>query len=284
MKLAVTGAGGFLGARILSYYENKKNSGICHEVVGYTRADMDITRREQVLAVLEKDHPDFLIHTAAVSDIGECEKNPEQADRVNVEAVKNLADACGSLQIPMIFCSSDQVYMGSPEREPHRETEKNLNPPTRYGRQKLQSEKYLLESSCRAVILRLSWMYASDIRCGLEHGNLLTSLAQAVKEQTAVQYPIYDFRSLTSVWDVVENLEKMFEAEPGIYNFGSENKLSTCEAVRLLLRGKRAEHLLEENRIAFAENPRNLCMNMEKTRGAGVKFPTTEEAFGKLIF
>lgn len=282
MKLAVTGANGFLGSRILTYYREKYKTERDNVVLGYTRTNLDITDKRQIFYVLEKDRPDFLVHTAAVSDIGICAKNPMVSEQINVEGVKNLADACVCLEIPLIFCSSDQVYMGSPEKEPHRETEQNLKPPTLYGQQKLRAEEYLLENHPNGIILRLSWMYALDTRFGLEHANLLSVLAQAIKTQQTVEYPVYDFRSLTSVWDVAKNIECLFHAEPGIYNFGSENNLSTYEAVQILLRQNGAEYLLKKNLEAFSECPRNLRMNMDKTKAAGILFPTTEEAFRKI--
>lgn len=278
-KIAVTGAGGFLGSRIVSYYASKKDEYL---VLQYTRENLDITDKRKTEQVLDRDCPDILIHTAAVSDIGFCREHPEMSEKVNVEGVMNLADWCEKSGTRMIFCSSDQVYGGSAGIEPHKEDEEKLCPPTLYGRQKLRAEQYLSVKKMQSIILRLSWMYAKDFRPGKEHGNLLSSLIEAVENRKQIAFPVFDRRSLTDVWEVVRNLEQMFSADPGIYNFGSENDLSTYDVVEILMRKNGWLQYLQKNTEAFAAQPRNLRMDGKKWKKAGVSFLRTEEAFANI--
>lgn len=282
MKAAVTGAEGFLGYRILQHYGASPREDF--KVYGYTRRDMDFTDQEQVKRTLERDTPDILIHTAAISDIGTCEKNPDLSWEVNAYGVKKLADVCKEQGIRLVFCSSDQVYMGSPAAEPHRENELCLHPPTQYGQQKLWAEEYILSREMEGIILRLSWMYAPDLREGQEHGNLISNIREAVRQGQKLRFPVHDFRSLTNVWEAAENLYGICKAAPGIYNFGSENQLSTYDAVRILMEKNGLEAYLEKNEEAFAGHPRNLRMDCGKCRQAGILFEETKEAFSKIVF
>lgn len=284
MKTGITGAGGFLGSRLVEYFgrKEKETGEIC--VVPYTREKLDFTSREQVFKVLKKDCPDVLIHTAAISDISACSADPELSEKVNVTGVRYISDACAEYGIRLIFCSSDQVYMGSPVKEPHREDEKDLNPPSLYAKQKLRAEEYILSACKDAVILRLSWMFGADYEGRREHGNLLSNLALTVREEKKPVFPVYDFRSITDVWEVVKNMEKMFTILPGIYNFGSENDQSTYDLVSgFMERLGLNEFLPEKNMEAFAGNPRNLRMNMDKCRKAGIVFERADKALGKMI-
>lgn len=284
MKLGITGAGGFLGSRLAEYFGRKeeKTGEIC--VVPYTREILDFTSREQVFEVMEKDCPDVLIHTAAISDISACSADPELSEKVNVTGVRHIADACAEYGIRLIFCSSDQVYMGSPVKEPHREDEPDLKPPTLYAKQKIRAEEYILSVCKDAVILRLSWMFGWDYESRAEHGNLLSNLALAVREERKPVFPVYDFRSITDVWEVVKNMERMFTVSPGVYNFGSENDLSTYDLVRGFMEGLGLRSFLPEKNVeAFAGNPRNLRMDMEKCRRAGITFERSDKALGKMI-
>lgn len=285
MKIGITGAGGFLGSRLSEYYqgESMRKKGL--QVCTYDHRTMDFTCREQAESVLMHDQPDVLIHTAAISDIGECQKNPELSENVNVEGVKNLADICAAQGIRLIFCSSDQVYMGSPVTVPHREDEEGLYPPTLYGRQKLTAERYIA-SVCRDfVILRLSWMFARDYKGRTEHGNLLSELAEAVENRQMREYPVYDFRSITDVWEVVANMEAMFHAPSGIYNFGSENDLSTYDLISSFMRQKGIpDGFPEKDLHSFAEKPRNLRMDMNKCRTLGVVFRSSAEALAATLY
>ncbi|MFR7443521.1 MAG: sugar nucleotide-binding protein [Sellimonas intestinalis] len=117
MKIGVTGADGFLGSRILRFYARK------YEIKGYHHTDMDFTDPEETETMLKRDCPDILIHTAAISDVGACEQNPEHSELVNVDGVRNLAVICQKIGARFLFCSSDQVYTGNGVKEPHREEE-----------------------------------------------------------------------------------------------------------------------------------------------------------------
>lgn len=283
MKIGITGAGGFLGSRLAEYFSGKdgNNGRIC--VVPYTRETLDFTCRQQVLEVLGRDCPDVLIHAAAISDIGACSADPVLSENVNVTGVCHIADACVKYGIRLIFCSSDQVYMGSPVQEPHSEDEADLDPPSLYAKQKLRAEEYILSVCKDAVILRLSWMFGADYEGRKEHGNLLSNLALMVREGKKPVFPVYDFRSITDVWEVVKNMEKLFTVSPGIYNFGSENDDSTYDLVTGFMKGLGLrEFLPEKNTEAFSGNPRNLRMNMDKCRKAGIIFERSGNALGKI--
>lgn len=280
-KIAVTGANGFLGSRVAAYYQER------YETIGYTRQELDFTDREKAKKVIKRDHPDILIHTGAISDTSACEENPQLSWKVNVEGVSNLASVCGELGIRLIFCSSDQVYMGNQVRTPHRENEK-LCPVSAYACQKRKAEQEALRLQPDTVALRLSWMFSADRREGKEHGTLFSSIRDAIQNGCEIRYPVHDYRSITDVWEVVRNMEIMFQAPAGIYNFGSENDLSTYEVVkRVLAHIGKGQNLLKKNEEAFAGDPRNLRMDIEKCRAAGAVFRTTAEALeaaGEMMF
>ncbi len=276
LKIGVTGADGFLGSRILRFYARK------YEIKGYHHTDMDFTDPEETETMLKRDCPDILIHTAAISDVGACEQNPEHSELVNVDGVRNLAVICQKIGARFLFCSSDQVYTGNGVKEPHRE-EEALSPLNVYGRQKVRAEEEAIQVHPDTVALRLSWMFAADFREGKEHGNLIPAILHAVRSGQRVKYPVWDYRSITDVWEVVANLEQMFDAPAGIYNFGSENDKSTYEVVSNFLESAGIPNsMLERNEEAFRECPRNLRMETEKAKHLGVHFLTTEEALRKL--
>lgn len=130
--------------------------------------------------MLKRDCPDILIHTAAISDVGACEQNPEHSELVNVDGVRNLAVICQKIGSRFLFCSSDQVYTGNGVKEPHRE-EEALSPLNVYGRQKVRAEEEAIQVHPDTVALRLSWMFAADFREGKEHGNLIPAILHAVR-------------------------------------------------------------------------------------------------------
>ena len=109
MKIMVTGAGGFVGSRLVAYYGKK------YDVWGVTHKDLDLTDEAAVFKTVEKYRPDVLLHCAAVSDVAECSKKPELSHAVNVLGTEYLAKACGKTGTKLVMCSSDQVYFRNGE-------------------------------------------------------------------------------------------------------------------------------------------------------------------------
>ena len=265
MKLLVTGGSGFFGSRIGKAYQ-----GICPG-----HGEMDILDRKSIEMAFERIKPEMVVHCAAVSDVGWCGQNPEKSWQINVEGTENIARVCGKWGARLIYCSSDQVYLGSSEKNAHKESEK-LVPANEYGRQKLEAEKRCFAYCEDSVALRLSWMYDMEKQQEKEHGNFMLTLMEAVASGREMAYPVYDYRGITDVRLAVENMEKVFGLPSGIYNYGSENSYNTYETVyRLLGNVGLPVERLEKNMEAFADSPRNIRMDMGKLKAQGIEFPDT---------
>lgn len=243
-----------------------------------SHTELDITDKNAVMFYLEQNQPDIVIHCAAVSDVGACEREPERSRRINVAGSENIAGAAGKIGAKCLMCSSDQVYVGSRIKTPHSE-EEELFPGNEYGKQKLAMEQCCLRVNPDAVMLRLSWMYDVKRRQEQEHDSFMRKLIEDMKKKADLSFPVHDKRGITNVREVVENLEKAFCLPGGVYNFGAYNDRNTYEMMRDVfgrIRGYE-EALLHKNTSAFADNPRNICMKVEKIENAGIRFSSTEE-------
>ena len=270
----MTGGSGFLGRRAAAYFVN-----LGWQVLTPSHSELDITDSAVLHSWFLENRPEAVIHTAAVSDTGLCQRQPEWSEGINVTGCTHLAEACRETGAKLVMCSSDQVYFGGECLGPHKETEA-LCPGTVYGSQKLEAERQVLAILPDAVCLRLSWMYARDSFPG-EHGHFFAPLTAAQEnEALPLSWPVYDRRGLTVVKYVVENLEKALALPGGVWNFGSGNDQSTFDTVKSVLEGLGLEKglgRLTPNVEAFAANPRDITMDQTKLRQAGIVFPTTAE-------
>lgn len=270
-RLLVTGGSGFLGRRITEFYSGK------YEVYAPPHTQMDITDRESVRAVFQGFKPHFVIHSAAVSDVGMCEKEPEKSWTVNVDGSRNIAAASAEMNAKCVICSSDQIYSGSHLPGPHREDE-HVSPPNVYGREKKRAEEECLELNPGCVLLRLSWMYDSETKSKYEHGDFFRTLVSGLRTGQFLSYPVNDIRGITDVKEVVRHIEKSWELCGGVYNFGSPNDRNTYETVFFIFTelGWDVERL-QRNEEAFAKNPRDISMCMEKLNDCGIVFSSTKD-------
>ena len=136
-KIYVTGAAGQLGGDLVRYFQ----SG--YDVVGVDIADFDITDKHAVMAYIQEEAPDIVLHAAAYTDVDGCESNAAQAMRINADGTAHIAEACGALRAKLVYYSTDYVFSGG-KTEPYVETDPT-DPQTVYGQSKLAGEKCLAE-------------------------------------------------------------------------------------------------------------------------------------------
>ncbi|HIY60239.1 MAG TPA: sugar nucleotide-binding protein, partial [Candidatus Eisenbergiella pullistercoris] len=238
MRILLTGAGGFLGSRLLAYYGKK------YEVWAPSHGELDFTKEEETEKAVRAFWPEVLLHCGAISDVGACEREPELSLRVNVEGTRNLARACREAGARMVMCSSDQVYFrGQEEGEgreaflsPHRE-EEACRPIPVYGKHKLLAEKACFAEQPDSVILRLTWMYGelTEEERQKGKGNLAVTLRKMLREKRSQSFLTTDHRGVTDVNEVVRQMEAAWRLPAGIYNFGSPSSGSMYETARSVL-------------------------------------------------
>jgi dTDP-4-dehydrorhamnose reductase len=152
MRVAVTGAGGLLGAALVPLWCRAGE-----RVVGWTR-DLDVTDPAAVLAAVESERPDVLVHAAAYTDVERAESEPELAWRVNRDGTAAVAEACRRAGAVMVYVSTDYVFGGGGTRSPI-PADAEPAPINAYGRSKAAGEAAVRESGAANLIVRSGWLY-----------------------------------------------------------------------------------------------------------------------------
>ncbi|MFM8471049.1 MAG: SDR family oxidoreductase [Limisphaerales bacterium] len=146
-RVWITGAGGLLGSYLLKT-ATQFAPGV--KVIGLQRGELDLTDAAAVRARFSADRPDAVIHCAAMAHPPACQREPEAARRVNVEATRQLAGLAADR--PLIFFSSDLVFDGA--RGGYTEADAP-NPLSVYAETKVAAERLVLGNP-RHTVLRLS--------------------------------------------------------------------------------------------------------------------------------
>ena len=243
--ILITGAAGFVGRRLME------------TVPGAVAApSLRDASQEDIRRIVEESGAEAIIHTAAISDIGACQADPEASYRANVQLPLWLAKAAGNRKL--ICFSSDQVYSGSKEAGPY--SEEMTAPGNVYACHKLEMEQRVLEILPEAVMLRAEWMY--DLRA--PKPNYLLNVLRA---EGMVAFSSRQYRGVTYLGEVAENMDRVLALPGGAYNFGSETTLSMQELT------KRLAALLGKPLAVEDAPPRhNLWMDCGKAARYGVVF------------
>ena len=275
--ILMTGVNGFCASRLYRFFKEKE------AVLGLSHRDLDITDLDACFHMVSDRKPRAVIHSAAISRMDECERDPDLSFRVNVLGPENLAKACAHAGIRLIHFSTDQVYNGSRAAGPHRET-CALSPHNVYGKHKKEAEERIAKETGDYAAIRLTWMYDFPVRNIFTSQNLLTICQRALYTGTPLTLSSNSGRGITYVHEVIENIPALLDAPSGVYNFGSCSDMSTYEAARLIFtllgaKGRIPELLRPENEEA-GKYP-DLRMDCGKAAAHHMLFSTTEDGIEK---
>src|SRR5690349_22850453 len=117
MKVLVTGAGGMLGRAVV-----RAADFVNHEVVGLTRAELDVTDVAAVRAAFGEHRPDAVVNCAAWTDVDGAESDEAGATALNGDSARELAEAAAAIGAVIVYPSTDYVFDGD-KHEPYVESD-----------------------------------------------------------------------------------------------------------------------------------------------------------------
>lgn len=164
MRVLVTGSNGLLGQKLVGLLDNEPGVKLLatgrrnNRVVlkNGTYLSMDVTQEADVMRTISETRPDVVIHTAAMTQVDQCETDREECWVNNVKAVQYVKRACESAQAHLIHLSTDFVFDGS--HGPLDEQEKP-KPLSYYGESKLASELEVQDMRTPWTIIRTILVY-----------------------------------------------------------------------------------------------------------------------------
>jgi dTDP-4-dehydrorhamnose reductase len=158
MRVTIFGGTGMLGKALVHEWTGRSD-----ELVSLGSKDADIRNVQQVLDAVQKARPDWIILSAAYTDVDGCETNRELAMDVNCRGAINVAKAAKKCGSKLMFISTDYVFDGNGVA-PY-ESAAPRSPKSVYGRSKAEAEVGVLAILPEACIVRTSWLYGLGGKC-----------------------------------------------------------------------------------------------------------------------
>ena len=220
LKILVTGKDGQLGYALQELSENQFEF-----TWKFTdRSELDITDSIKTQSVLKQFQPDWIINTAAYTDVDGAESNEEIAYKVNADGPYILAKSAKEIGAKLVHISTDYVFDGT-KKEPYSENDKP-NPLQVYGKSKLKGELLIQDTNISGFIIRTSWVYGN-------HGkNFVNTILKLAKTKNEIQVIDDQFGSPTYVKindlakTIIELISKELLTQMDIFHYSNLGEIS----------------------------------------------------------
>jgi dTDP-4-dehydrorhamnose reductase len=168
-RVLVCGSNGLLGQRLAWLLDSDDDYEVLHTshhrtfaqediLIDYTQ--LDISNRSDVKSLVTSYRPDVILNAAAMTNVDACEREREQAWKMNVSAVENLVEVCRRIDAKLIHVSTDYVFDG---RTGNYSEGDRVNPLNYYGKTKLAGENVILSGGIEFAVLRTIVVYGTGV-------------------------------------------------------------------------------------------------------------------------
>jgi dTDP-4-dehydrorhamnose reductase len=279
-RVLVTGIDGLLGQALAGQLCQK------HELHGagrnpqpdprYTIARLDITRPEEVRSLFRLVKPEVIIDCAAMTNVDACEDQPDDARKVNAEAVTHLMAAAPDAKL--VYISTDYIFDGT--KGPYRE-DALPSPLGVYARTKLEGELLTLRDP-RNLVVRTTILYGdkpglhgkkdfvSYVVGELEQGRTVRAVTDQVGTPTHVRY-------------LAQAIDHLLERDAtGIYHAVGPDRASRAEFARAIAKafGFGTDGIIEARTADLqqkAPRPLEAGLVTDKLAATGFRMPPLEQ-------
>lgn len=234
MRILLFGATGQVG------FEVRRALQPLGAVVAIGRAEADFATPESLRAHFAV-RPDVVVNAVAWTAVDAAESAIDEATRVNVDAVRVLADACAKAGALFVHYSTDYVFDGAREA-PYREDDAT-NPLSVYGRTKRDGEVAIADSGCEHLILRTSWVFASRGK------NFVRTVLRLAKERETLRMVADQHGAPTSARLIAETTAQVLRVAlderatgrfaPGVFHLAAAGRTTWYDFARAIVDGAR---------------------------------------------
>ena len=223
-RLLITGANGQLGNefRQIARWNNDYMFFFTDvtEQKNYHTDYLDITDKDAVYNYVKSNDIDVIVNCAAYTNVEAAEDNLDLAKKLNTDAPEILAKVMKSVDGLLIHISTDYVFGKEPYNKPCKEDQEGT-PTGVYGFTKLNGETNIINSECKYVIVRTSWLYS-------EFGkNFFKTMVDLIGSKYELKVVFDQVGTPTYAYDLASVIMIIIKNPVyGIYNYSNEGVCS----------------------------------------------------------
>lgn len=230
-KILVTGSNGLLGQKLIEKLSKTENIEVIATARGENRLpfgenyrfiSLDITKKEEVDTVFDTEKPDVVIHTAAMTNVDQCETEKDACWDLNVKAVEYLLASSKKHNSFFVHLSTDFIFDG---KEGPYDEQAEANPLSFYGWSKYAAEKLVINSDVKWAIARTVLVYG--IAHDMSRTNIILWVKNSLEQGKSINVVNDQWRTPTLAEDLADGciLIAQKQAE-GIFNISGKDLLN----------------------------------------------------------
>jgi dTDP-4-dehydrorhamnose reductase len=293
-RVLVTGAAGQVGVDLLdvlrgdtplggdaTFQPDSRPVGDAEfEPIGLTRAELDVTDRDCVAAVVGDVRPDVIVHLAAYTAVDRAEGDSDNCFNVNEQGTLNMSRSAHDVGAHLITISTDYVFDGK-KGEAYLEYDE-AHPLNVYGASKREGELHCREDD---TIVRTSWVM------GVRGKNVVHTIADRALNGASVRFVDDQMGTVTASSDLARALVTLVRARPGglwhVANTGATTWFTIASYVGSLLnRGEDFATPIASSELAgsqVATRPARSDLDTEKFSSAFSALPPWRDGVSRLV-
>ena len=229
-RVLVCGSNGLLGQRLAWLLDADEEYEVLHTshhrsfaqpeiLIDYTQLDISI--RSDVKSLVTSFRPDVILNAAAMTNVDTCEREREQAWKMNVTAVENLVEVSRRIGAKMVHVSTDYVFDGKTGN--YTETDR-VNPVNYYGKTKLAGENVLISSGIDFAILRTIVVYGTGVNV---KNNFALWVINNLNDRNPIRCAVDQISNPTHVHDLATVMKQCLEIDvKGIFHIAGAEPVS----------------------------------------------------------
>ncbi len=193
----------------------------------------ELTNPLGIQKTIQTVSPDIIVNAAAYTAVDKAEQEPNLVHAINAQAPGVLAQAAKQINAWLIHYSTDYVFDGSGIHE-RLETDET-NPLNVYGVSKLAGEQNIVNSGCKHLIFRTSWVYAAY------GNNFIKTILRLAKERDQLKFIDDQIGAPTGaelLADVTAQIIRTISNKPensGLYHLVANGHTSWYEFAQLII-------------------------------------------------
>jgi dTDP-4-dehydrorhamnose reductase len=276
MKVLVVGAAGQLGQAMA------ERLAVAHDVTGWTRADVDLSRHRDVRAAIGELAPQAIVNCAGYNNVDAAEDDQVTAIDVNAMVVGTLAKSAAALDAVFIHYSTDFVFAGI-ATVPYTEVQQP-EPRSVYAQSKLIGE-WLAADAPHHYVLRVESLFG-----GPHRRSSVDRIVDAIREGRPAPVFLDRVVSPSFVDDVADASAFVLETRPatGVYHCVNSGHATWLEVGQeIAQRLGQTDALLKPisvNDVALrAPRPQFAALDNAKLASAGFTMPSWRDALARYL-